>query len=127
LNEVITAFVQDTSASERGLFDSDQNGGETVPQELTQLKMGKIVRDRYPELEAEDQEAIRQHAIAALNITQKAKELTATGDTQSGADVIRQTIDVLSEQGHGLITVPREHSVTRWCAQVCDGRPRSRH
>ena len=86
LNEVITAFVQDNSVSERGLFDSDQNGGDTVPQELTQLKMGKIVRDRYPELEAEDQEAIRQHAIAALNITQKAKELTATGDTEGGDD-----------------------------------------
>jgi hypothetical protein len=86
LNEVITAFVQDTSVSERGLFDSDQNGGDTVPQELTQLKMGKIVRDRYPDLEAEDQEAVRQHAIAALNITQRAKELTATGDTQSSDD-----------------------------------------
>jgi len=33
--------------------------------------------------------------------------LDATGDTQSDADVIRQTISVLSEDGHGLITVPR--------------------
>ena len=35
--------------------------------------MGKIVRDRYPELSSEDQEAVRQHAIAAMNITQQAK------------------------------------------------------
>ena len=61
LNEVITAFVQDKSAMERGLFDREN----TLPEELTQLRMGKIVRDRYPELSETDQEAIRQHAIAA--------------------------------------------------------------
>ena len=70
LNEVITAFVQDKTALERGLFDD-----EMIPEELTQVRMGKIVKDRYPELDEEDQEAVRQHAIAALNLTQKAKEL----------------------------------------------------
>ena len=75
LNEVITAFVQDKTALERGLFDE-----ETVPEELTQVRMGKIVRDKYPDMTAEDQEAIRQHAIAALNLTQKAKQLAATPD-----------------------------------------------
>ena len=79
LNEVITAFVQDKSALERGLFDE-----ETVPEELTQVKMGKIVRDRYPELSEEDQEAVRQHAIAALNLTQKAKQLASGGDAGEG-------------------------------------------
>ena len=69
LNEVITAFVQDKTAIERGLFDE-----ELVPEELTQVKMGKIVGTKFPELDAEDQEAVRQHAIAALNLTQKAKE-----------------------------------------------------
>lgn len=81
LNEVITAFVQDKSALERGLFDGAHVGGETLAEELTQLKMGKIVRDRYPELSGEDQEAVRQHAVAALNLTQKAKQLAGTGDT----------------------------------------------
>ncbi|WP_428239416.1 DEAD/DEAH box helicase [Gynuella sp.] len=70
LNEVITAFVQDKTALERGLFDE-----EMIPEELTQVRMGKIVKDKYPELDDEDQEAIRQHAIAALNLTQKAKEV----------------------------------------------------
>jgi hypothetical protein len=38
----------------------------TLPEELTQLeRMGKIVRERYPELSEADQEAMRQHAIAA--------------------------------------------------------------
>ena len=80
LNEVITAFVQDKSALERGLFDGQHVGGETLAEELTQLKMGKIVRDRYPELSGEDQEAVRQHAVAALNLTQKAKQLAGGGD-----------------------------------------------
>lgn len=69
LNEVITSFVQDKPTIERGLFDD-----ELVPEELTQVRMGKIIRDRYPELDSEDQEAIRQHAIAALNMTQQAKK-----------------------------------------------------
>ena len=73
LNEVITAFVQDKSALERGLFDQEN----TLPEELTQLRMGKIVRERYPELSAADQEAVRQHAVAALVLTQQAKQQQA--------------------------------------------------
>lgn len=70
LNEVITAFVQNKTSLERGLFDT-----ELVPEELTQVQMGKIVKDRFPELDPEDQEAVRQHAIAALNMTQQAKKV----------------------------------------------------
>ena len=75
LNEVITAFVQDKTALEQGLFNE-----EMIPEELTQVRMGKIVKDKYPELDDEDQEAVRQHAIAALNLTQKAKEVVTEGD-----------------------------------------------
>jgi superfamily II DNA or RNA helicase len=74
LNEVIAAFVQDKPTIERGLFDE-----ELVPEELTQVRMGKIIKDKYPELDAEDQEAVRQHAIAALNLTQQAKRLVVEG------------------------------------------------
>lgn len=77
LNEVITAFVQDKSSIERGLFDE-----ELVPEELTQVRMGKIIKDKFPELDDEDQEAVRQHAIAALNLTQKAKEIAVGGDNE---------------------------------------------
>jgi superfamily II DNA or RNA helicase len=82
LNEVIAAFVQDKSTIERGLFDP-----ELVPEELTQLRMGKIVKDKYPELDESDQEAVRQHAVAALNLTQKAKEIASggtAGDEEQG-------------------------------------------
>jgi len=75
LNEVIAAFVQDKPTVERGLFDE-----ELVPEELTQVRMGKIIKDKYPELDAEDQEAVRQHAIAALNLTQQAKRLATEGE-----------------------------------------------
>lgn len=80
LNEVIAAFVQDKSNIERGLFDE-----ELVPEELTQVRMGKIIREKYPELGAEDQEAVRQHAIAALNLTQQAKRLVTEGGNGEGS------------------------------------------
>lgn len=83
LNDVITAFVQDKTTIERGLFDE-----EMVPEELTQVRMGKIVGTKFPELDAEDQEAVRQHAIAALNLTQKAKEIALSGadDNEASAN-----------------------------------------
>ncbi|MDD2990855.1 MAG: DEAD/DEAH box helicase [Zoogloea sp.] len=81
LNEVIAAFVQDKPTIERGLFDE-----ELVPEELTQVRMGKIIKDRYPELDAEDREAVRQHAIAALNLTQQAKRLVTEGPASPNLD-----------------------------------------
>lgn len=80
LNEVITSFLQDKTVLERGLFDKEN----TLPEELTQLRMGKIVRDRYPNLSELDQEAVRQHAVAAMNITQQAKLALAHIDTNGG-------------------------------------------
>ena len=79
LNEVIAAFVQDKVALERGIFDE-----EIVPEELTQVRMGKIVKDKYPELGEEDLEAVRLHTIAALNLIQKAKEIVNAGDGDLG-------------------------------------------
>ena len=96
LNEVIAAFARDKQTIERGLFDE-----ETVPEELTQVRMGKIIKDKYPDLGEEDQEAIRQHAIAALNLTQKAKEtlnndpeLEGRGSTALIDGVRKFTMDV---------------------------------
>ncbi len=80
LNEVIATFIQDKTAIERGLFDE-----ELVPEELTQVRMGKIIKDKYPDLDAEDQEAVRQHAIAALTLTQQAKQLATDGETDEAS------------------------------------------
>jgi hypothetical protein len=90
LNEVVTSFLQDKTVLERGLFDKEN----TLPEELTQLRMGKIVRERYPDLSDVDQEAIRQHAIAAMNITQQAK--LALGQTDAnGADATQGSTSLL--------------------------------
>lgn len=94
LNEVIASFVQDKTSLERGLFDS-----ELVAEELTQIRMGKIIQERFPELDAQDQEAVRQHAIAALNITQQAKKMVIGGGDEPVAntaliDGVRKFADV---------------------------------
>ena len=90
LNEVVTSFLQNKTVLERGLFDQEN----TLPEELTQLHMGKIVRERYPDLSPVDQEAIRQHAIAAMNITQQAKLALAQADA-NGADTTQGSTALL--------------------------------
>ncbi len=76
LNELITAFVQNKQTIERGMFDE-----EVVSEELTQVRMGKIVKEKFPNLHEDDQEAVRQHAIAALNLVQSAKKEALDGST----------------------------------------------
>ena len=75
LHEVVASFLQDRQAMQRGLFDEN-----LMPQEITIERMGKIVRDKYPHLDEEDREAIRQRAVAALNLVQKAKQVAAAHD-----------------------------------------------
>jgi len=97
INEVIAAFVQEKTIAERGLFDE-----ETAPAELTQMRMGMIVRDRYPDLSESDQEAVRQHAVAALNLTQQARaaatRMNEAGENQRNTALIdgvrRYVVDV---------------------------------
>ncbi|MFT7879057.1 MAG: DEAD/DEAH box helicase [Sulfurimonas sp.] len=69
LTELVTAFVQDKPSLEHGLFNE-----ELVPEELTQVRMGKIIQEKFPNLDEEDLEAVRQHAIAALNFIQQSKK-----------------------------------------------------
>lgn len=63
IRELIADFLNDRRTMERGLFDP-----EVVPEELTVVKMGQIIKSRYPSLNAEDQEAVRQHVVAAVNL-----------------------------------------------------------
>lgn len=84
INEVITAIVQDRPTIERGVFDE-----ETTPEEITQVRVGRIIAEKYPELSDEDKEAVRQHAVAAIAMTQKAKE--ATGSATDGNEVKANT------------------------------------
>ena len=98
LNEVIAAIVQDKPSLEKGIFDT-----ELVPEEITEVRIGKIIRDKYPDLSEEDQEAIRQRAVAAINIVQEAKKIisdpalpgmTATSNTALIDGVRKFAMDV---------------------------------
>lgn len=71
INDIIASFVQDRATVEKGLFTPEE---DLIPEEITQVKMGKIIRDRHPDLPETDQEALRQRCVAALNLTQKAAE-----------------------------------------------------
>jgi superfamily II DNA or RNA helicase len=79
LNEVIAPFIQDKTSLGSGVFDKEN----LIPEEITQVRMGKIIKDRYPDLDDEDREAVRQHAIAALTLTQQGKQ-RALGGTEDG-------------------------------------------
>ena len=82
LNELIAAVVQDAPTIEHGIFDK-----EMMPQEITQVQVGKIVRERHPDLAEEDHEAIRQRVIAAMTVTQEAKRM-AGKEGAAGGDQI---------------------------------------
>jgi hypothetical protein len=82
LNELIAAVVQDTPTIEHGIFDK-----EMMPQEITQVQVGKIVRDRHPDLAEEDHEAIRQRVIAAMTVTQQAKQMAVKEGGEQGYQV----------------------------------------
>ncbi|WP_396215493.1 DEAD/DEAH box helicase [Gemmatimonas sp.] len=84
LNELIAAVVQDTPTIEHGLFDK-----EMMPQEITQVQIGKIVRERHPDLPEEDHEAIRQRVIAAMAVTQEAKKMAVKEGEGGGYQIER--------------------------------------
>ena len=82
INDIIAGFVQDRRTVETGVLADKE---ELVPEELTVQRMGKVIRDRYPDLPEEDHEAIRQRAVAAMTLTQK------------GAEEVRKSRDGASE------------------------------
>lgn len=101
LSEVIASFVQDTRTVQDGLFNE-----ELPPQEMTQQRMGKIIREKYPDLSDQDQEAIRQRAIAALNLIQVAGKNLAVGSGSSNTaliDGIRRYVTDVRELNVDLI------------------------
>ena len=82
ITEIVAEFVQNKENIERGLFDE-----ELIPEELTQVRMGRVIKDRYPNLEADDQEAIRQHAVAAINLIQQAKQQVLESTSSNNPEV----------------------------------------
>ncbi|MEA5464844.1 DEAD/DEAH box helicase [Leptothoe sp. PORK10 BA2] len=114
LTELVTALVQDKPTIERGLFDE-----ELVPEELTQVRMGKIVKEKFPNLAEEDQEAVRQHAIAALNLVQQAKHSVneAGGIYNPNPDAINPGMTNPSATNPGA-TNPNDNGATKNTALI---------
>ena len=104
LNEVVAGFVQDPRTVADGLFNE-----EMPPQELTQQRMGKIIKAKYPDLDEGDQEAVRQHAVAALNVIQEAKRKlneakeSAEGGSTALIDGVRKFVTDVRELNVDLI------------------------
>ncbi len=80
INEIIVAVLQDPGTLERGIFDSSG-----VPEETTELRIGKIISDLYPNLETDDIEAVRHRTVAALNMPQIS--ISASSGGEGGAEV----------------------------------------
>jgi len=60
--------------------------GAPIPETWAELQTGlELIKEKYPDLAEEDQEAVRQHAIAALNLTQQAKKIAVEGDDNEPA------------------------------------------
>lgn len=88
INDVVAAFVQDAQIAEQGMFRED-----TPPEDLTVVKTGRIVAEKYPGLAEEDQEAIRQRAVAAMNIVQEAKSEVRKSKDDDGPTLNTALID----------------------------------
>ena len=54
-------------------LNEKQSEVKFTEEELTQVNMGRIVKEKYPDLDENDLEAVRRRAIAAINVIQKAK------------------------------------------------------
>lgn len=74
INEVIAAITQDKPTIEQGMFDE-----EAPAQDITQMAIGRIIKDKYPDLSENDCEAVRQRAVAAMNLVQEAKRAANQG------------------------------------------------
>jgi len=71
IKELVAAVLQDKPTVEQGLFNLD-----AIPEETTVVRTMNIVRQRYPNLPDEDQEAARQRVVAAMNMIEMAKKGT---------------------------------------------------
>lgn len=88
LNDLVAGFLQEKRTMERGLFDD-----EVIPEELTQVAMGQIVRTRYPDVGEADQEAIRMQAVAAINLIQKGKAVAASAGSDDALSANTSLVD----------------------------------
>ena len=77
IRELVAAVLQDKPTVEHGLFNEN-----AIPEETTVMRTMNIVKQRYPNLPEEDQEAARQRVVAKMNLLEIAKR----GQAALGSD-----------------------------------------
>ncbi len=100
--ELIAQVLQDNKTVEKGMFDRDG-----ISQDITQIKFGEIIRNRYPNIEEEDQEAIRQHLTAAMYMAQHQGELQIEM-TEEGTVRLKNKPDQI---GSPIVSEPNESGI----------------
>ena len=81
-------------------------------EELTQVRMGHIIQDRHSNLDDHDQEAVRQRAVALLNVTQQAKAAIAQGTLiAGGSDIASIDEEIESKPNTALIDGVRQFAM----------------
>ena len=70
IHEVVSRVLQDPDTRVNGVFNQ-----EMAPQETTILAVAKVIRANYPHFDEEDQEAVRQHTVAAMNLVQQGNQV----------------------------------------------------
>ena len=85
IKELVAAVLQDKPTVEQALFNLD-----AIPEETTVVRTMNIVRERYPNLPPEDQEAARQRVVAAMNMIEAAS-LGAAALESEGVEIKANT------------------------------------
>lgn len=76
LTEIVTELVQNEQVRKHGAFDEN-----LIPEEITLIETTKIIESKYPELDKHDTEAVRQQAVAMINLTRTAHKQVYENNT----------------------------------------------
>ncbi len=83
IQDIISPLMQDTKVIERGLFDENH-----IPADTNIVAMAKIIKKKYPNLSPHDQEAVRQQAVATMNVLREMpSEITGTSKMDLNEDI----------------------------------------
>ena len=83
LSEIIARLLSDPYILEQGLFNR-----ESVPQEITQARVARIIQVLHPDIDKEDAEALRQRAIAAFYLVQNGKSKSRPEETNENTSLV---------------------------------------
>lgn len=109
---IIAPLYQNTKVAEQAVFNE-----EYIPEQITLLDVAKIVKKKCPNLDKHDQEAIRQHAVATMNIMHHAKNVLhdtqddITGYPELDPDITKQQQDAEKRLNTSIIDGVRQFAM----------------